>query len=161
MPELTPVEESGSRTLVLDRQYPDPIEDVWSAFTTSERLGRWFGTFTGEGGAGGSVSLTITGEVDAGGAVAEPVTVNVRECEPPRRLVVDIPENSDRSWLVAVTLAPSATGTTVRFEQRLPEGLGLADVEAGWNWYLDRLGAVLAGTPMPDWKAYEPREEVG
>ncbi len=156
MPEA-PADQSADRRVLLHREYPDPIEEVWSAFTTSERLGRWFGTFTGDGGAGGTVSLTVTGEVDAGGEVAEPVTVTVHDCEPPHRLVVEIPENeSARSWLITVTLAAGADGTTLRFEQHLTDGLETTDVEAGWNWYLDRLTATLRGVPMPDWAAYEP-----
>lgn len=156
MPEA-PADQSEARLVVLHRDYPDSIDEVWSAFTTSERLGRWFGTFVGEGGPGGTVSLTVTGEVDAGGEVAEPVTVTVHDCAPPHRLVVEIPENdSPRSWLITVTLAATAKGTTLQFEQHLTDGLETADVEAGWNWYLDRLSASLRGTAKPDWPRYEP-----
>ena len=33
-----------------------------------------------------------------------------------------------------------------------------ADVEAGWSWYLDRLGATLHDAPMPAWTGYAPAE---
>ena len=33
------------------------------------------------------------------------------------------------------------------------------DVEAGWSWYLDRLGAALHDAPMPTWTDYAPRQE--
>lgn len=145
-----------SRRLTLRREYPDPVDDVWAAFTESERLGRWFGTYTGRGRAGGTVELTITGEADAGGEVGEPTTVTIVECAAPHRLVVDIPENASRSWRVEVDLTPAGDGTVVVFTQDVVEGLAVADVEAGWRWYLDRLGASLHDTPMPDWADYAP-----
>ena len=36
------------------------------------------------------------------------------------------------------------------------EGVDPADVEAGWSWYLDRLGAALHDAPMPQWPDYAP-----
>jgi len=103
------------------------------------------------------VELTVTGEVDAGGAVADPVTVTIHECAAPHRLVVEVPDEPGRSsWLIEVTLAGTGGGTELTFVQRLVEGLDQADVAAGWNWYLDRLGASLHGAPMPEWSAYAP-----
>lgn len=145
-----------AQRLTLHRDYPDPIEEVWSAFTESERLGRWFGTYTGHGRPGGTVELTITGEEEAGGEAGTPTTVTVVECDAPRRLVVDIPEGTARTWRVAVDLTESGTGTALVFAQDVVDGLNLADVEAGWRWYLDRLGATLHGGPMPDWTTYAP-----
>lgn len=142
--------------LVLRREYPDPIEDVWAAFTDSERLGRWIGTYTGRGRPGGTVEFVMTGEVDAGGEAAPPATVTVHECDAPRRLVVDIPESPERSWRVEVDLTPSGTGTALVFTQDIVDGLDATDVRAGWNWYLDRLEASLHATPMPDWADYAP-----
>ena len=99
----------------------------------------------------------MTGEVDAGGEVAPPVTVTIVECDPPRRLVLDIPEGDKAPWRVAVTLTEEAGRTVLLFEQHVLEGVSPADVEAGWNWYLDRLGAVLHDEPMPAW-TYVPEE---
>lgn len=170
--------DEGSRLVVLRREYPDPIDDVWSALTESERTARWIGTWTGRGEEAGvssgphrvmpgdpassprstetTVQFTMTGEVDAGGEVAPPVTVTIVECDPPRRLVLDIPEGENRPWRVAVSLAEEAGRTVLLFEQRVIEGVDLADVEAGWSWYLDRLGASLHDTPMPQWPDYAP-----
>ncbi len=145
-----------ARRLTLHREYPDPIQDVWAAFTESDRLGRWYGTYTGRGRPGGTVELTMTGEVDAGGEVAAPTTVTVVECVAPRRLVVDIPEGATRTWRLAVDLTESGSGTVLEFVQDVAVGLDLADVEAGWRWYLDRFGAALRGDPMPDWTDYAP-----
>jgi uncharacterized protein YndB with AHSA1/START domain len=152
----TDLQGDDGRTLVLRREYPDPIGEVWAALTESDRLARWIGTHTGGGAPGGTVRFTLTGEADAGGEVAEPATVTILECDPPRRLVVDFPEADDRTWRVAVTLAAEAGGTVLVFEQRVVDGLDPADVAAGWSWYLDRLGASLHGEPMPAWADYLP-----
>ena len=153
---MTTDPHDDGRTLVLRREYPDPVGQVWAALTEPDRLARWIGTYTGAGGPGSTVEFTMTGEVDAGGEVAPPVTVPVLECEPPRRLVVDIPESVDRIWRVAVTLAAEGGRTVLRFEQPVPHGVDPADIEAGWSWYLDRLGASLHGGPMPAWEDYVP-----
>jgi uncharacterized protein YndB with AHSA1/START domain len=150
--------DEGSRLVVLRREWSDPIDDVWSALTESDRTARWIGTYTGVGRVGGGVEFTMTGEVDAGGEVAPPVTVTIVECDPPRRLVLDIPEGDKPPWRVAVTLNEEAGRTVLLFEQRVIEGISPADVEAGWNWYLDRLGAVLHDEPMPSW-TYTPEGE--
>ncbi|GAA3390706.1 SRPBCC domain-containing protein [Cryptosporangium minutisporangium] len=147
----------GTELVVLHRTFPDRVEDVWAALTESHRLARWIGSFTGEGGTGGTVEFTVTGEVDAGGEVAEPVTVSILDCSPPTRLVVDFPADGGGSWHIAVTLAEHAGGTTLEFTQRLAAGVDATDVEAGWRWYLDRLAASVAGTPMPNWDDYAPK----
>lgn len=141
--------------VVVHRSYPEPVEDVWSAFTESDRLARWIGSYTGTGRPGGTVEFTMTGEVDAGGEVAAPVTVTIHECVAPRRLAVEIPQG-DGAWQVRVDLTPTDGGTDVVFTQRPVTGVPAADIEAGWSWYLDRLGATLRGLPMPAWSDYTP-----
>ena len=69
---------------------------------------------------------------------------------------MDIPESADRIWRVAVTLTRADGRTALRFEQRSAEGVDPADVRAGWDWYLDRMGASLRGAPMPAWADYAP-----
>ncbi len=155
----TPHPTTAPREIVLHRRYATSAEDVWAAFTESERLARWIGHYTGRGRPGGTVEFTVTGELDAGGGVAEPVTVTIHECAPPHRLVVDVPEygtDGARSWWVAVDIAPDGDGAALTFTQRPVDGPSTAEVTAGWNWYLDRLGAALHGGPMPAWSDYTP-----
>lgn len=146
----------GTETLVLHRAYPDPIGDVWAALTESDRLARWMGHYEGEGGTGGTVELTVTGELDAGGTEGEPSTVQIVECSPPNRLIVDMPSYDGGTWRLALTLTGHESGTTLVFEQRLAAGTPVDDIEAGWRWYLDRLGASLTDDPMPAWDDYAP-----
>jgi uncharacterized protein YndB with AHSA1/START domain len=147
---------TAPREIVLHRGYATSPEDVWAAFTESDRLARWFGRYTGHGRPGGTVELTVTGELDAGGEVADPVTVAVHECAPPHRLVVEVPSNGTGSWWIAVDIAPEGDGAALTFTQRLVDGITAEEVTAGWRWYLDRLGAVLDGGPKPAWSDYAP-----
>jgi uncharacterized protein YndB with AHSA1/START domain len=147
---------TAPREIVLHRGYATSPEDVWAAFTESDRLARWFGRYTGNGRPGGSVELTVTGELDAGGEIAEPVTVAVHECAPPHRLVVEVPSNGTGSWWIAVDIAPDGDGAALTFTQRLVDGITAEEVTAGWRWYLDRLGAALEGGPKPAWSDYAP-----
>ena len=39
-----PQVDAEGRVVVLRREWPDPIDDVWSALTESERTARWIGT---------------------------------------------------------------------------------------------------------------------
>jgi len=131
----------------LRRTYPVPVDDVWAALTVSARTAAWIGTFTGPG---PQYEFVLTGEVDAGGEIAPPVTLTVHECVPGSRLVVEIPQG-DTAWTMAVDLAPAGSGTDLTLFQAPPPGFDPVDVEAGWAWYLDRLGAVLTGAAMPEW----------
>lgn len=148
--------EDGAVTVVWRREYPDPPEDVWSAITESDRLGRWIGTWTGEARVGGAVAFTMTGEIDAGGEECEPMDVTILACDPPERLAVELPGDAGQAWRVELTVEPSGDGSVLHFAQRFAAGTRRDDIEAGWQWYLDRLTASLQGTAMPDWVDYEP-----
>ena len=41
-------ERGAGATLVIERTFRAPVEDVWAAVTESQRLGRWIGTWTGD-----------------------------------------------------------------------------------------------------------------
>ena len=142
----------GGRALIFNRSYDYPIDHVWSALTDSDRLARWYGSYEGEAGVGGTVYLTMTAEEDAGG---EPATVHIVECEPPHRLTVDIVEN-ERTWRIGLTLLEDSGTTSLIFEQSIPPEMETSDVGTGWHWYLDRLTAAVSGNPMPKWDDYHP-----
>lgn len=144
----------GRDTLRFRREYPDPPPQVWPALTESDRLARWFGSFTGDARPGGTVELTMTSAEDAGGA---PSSVRIVDCDPPHRLEVSIAEPDADPWEITVTLADAPDGGTVlHFQQVLPAGFAVSDAGPGWHWYLDRLGASLSGTAFPDWDDYHP-----
>ena len=53
------------RDLVLVRDLPGSIDDVWASLTESERTGRWFASWTGDGRVGGAITLTLVAEEGA------------------------------------------------------------------------------------------------
>ncbi|MFD6066605.1 SRPBCC family protein [Amycolatopsis lurida] len=136
----------------LRREYPDPIEDVWSALTEAERTARWIGTWTGEAGVGNTIMLSMTAEEGS-----EPGPAVIRECDPPKRLVMDLHNTGEPTWRVELTLTPRGDGTVLDFVHRMPKpDWDTSDIAKGWHFYLDRLGASLAGEPVPEWDTYTP-----
>lgn len=132
------------------RSYHEPIEDVWSALTDSDRVARWLGTVSGDPGSG-AVELVMTEEEGA-----TPQVVTIVECAPPTRLVVDVP-SPDGTWRLHVVLATEGDVTTLAFTQRLAEPYDASSVGPGWHYYLDRLGAVVDGADVPaSWDDYYP-----
>lgn len=136
----------------LRREYPDPIEDVWSALTDPERTARWIGTWTGETGVGNTIMLSMTAEEGS-----EPGPAVIRECDPPKRLVMDLHNTGEPTWRVELTLTPRGEGTVLDFVHRMPKpDWDTSDIAKGWHFYLDRLSASLAGEPVPEWDGYTP-----
>ncbi|MGI5248163.1 SRPBCC family protein [Actinacidiphila glaucinigra] len=132
-----------ARTVLLRRTYDAPVEDVWDACTTAERIGRWFMPVTGELRLGGRYQL----QGNAGGEVLR--------CEPPKLLRV--------SWVMGE--APGFSEVEVRLAARdaertvlelehvavVPPGMwdrfGPGAVGVGWDLGLLGLGLHLAGEP--------------
>ncbi|MER7862849.1 SRPBCC family protein [Amycolatopsis japonica] len=138
--------------LELRREYPDPIEDVWSALTEPARTARWIGPWTGEAGVGNTIMLTMTAEEGS-----EPGPAVIRECDPPKRLVMDLGVTDQPAWRVELTLTERGEGTVLDFVHLLPETeWDTSDIVKGWHFYLDRLGASLVGDPVPEWDTYTP-----
>jgi uncharacterized protein YndB with AHSA1/START domain len=134
-------------TVVLRRTYDAPIEDVWSACTEAERLGRWFLPVTGDLRLGGHYQL----EGNAGGEILV--------CEPPRRLVVTWiygDPGPDPFSEVEVQLSPTGGGTLLELEHRAIveddfwKQFGPGAVGIGWDLTLLGLAAYLQGTPKPE-----------
>jgi uncharacterized protein YndB with AHSA1/START domain len=147
---VTP-EADGRQRLEFRRSWPDPIEDVWSALTEPERLARWIGAYDGARGAGGTGTFTMTHE--EGEPIGEPMTI--RECDPPRRLVIEWVQQGAEHWSVALDLWTDEGRTVLRFVQMFPAGADVVDFAMGWHWYLDRLDAEVGGRPVSgDWDAF-------
>ncbi|WP_151526847.1 SRPBCC domain-containing protein [Serinicoccus kebangsaanensis] len=124
----------GQQHLVLTRTFTAPVQDVWAAITESERLGRWFGTWTGDP-ASGRVEVSWAYEDEAG---SEPYVIEV--CEEPTRLRVhNESDDADQVWTLDLRLAEEDGVTTLRFAQVLTDPALVVDVGPGWEYYLDRL----------------------
>ncbi len=142
--------------LTFTRTFAAPLEDVWAACTEPARMEPWIGTWTGDP-AAGQVVFRMTAEGDD---VPEEVYL-VEACEPPRRFVVRsrdaAPFSADGSgprvhWQHTLELAEADGVTTLSFTQVVPDGPVGADMVAsvgpGWDYYLDRLVAAVAGDDL-------------
>ena len=145
-PVGTVTRDASGVLLQLRAHLPVAVDVAWAALTDPGQLGRWFGTWTGDPGTG-QVVLT---SVEGGG----PAPVHLRVCEPPHRLDVEL-ASPDGAWPLSVRLAPQDGGCTVQLVHRLVEPYDAGSVGPGWQYYLDRLAAVVTGEPVPtDWEAY-------
>jgi uncharacterized protein YndB with AHSA1/START domain len=132
------------------RTFDEAVEDVWAALTEPDRVARWFGRWTGDP-SSGSVEMTMTEEVEG-----LPQTVTIVVCEPPNRLVVDVP-GPDGTWHLSATVQDRDGRTALSFVHHLAEPYDASSIGPGWHFYLDRLGAVVVGGPLPDsWEDYYP-----
>ena len=139
--------------LTLERKVTADAIAVWPFLTESRELGIWFANYVGDPDSGEVVLSMTAEEGDATSAV------EILDCSAPEHLVVQTTDESG-SWSLELELLDGGhepgSGTTIRFTQHeLPLAL-LPDVGAGWEWYLDRLVAAIAGAPMPAWDDYYP-----
>ncbi len=139
------------RDLVLERVLPGSIDDAWASITESDRLARWFCTWTGEPRVGATLELTLVAEEGDTTSQAE-----ILACEPPTHLAVSTHDQSG-SWSLEATLTPiDSNHTLLSFVHHLDQEAKPGEVGPGWQYYLDRLAAAISGNPMPDWDDYWP-----
>ncbi|SNT55917.1 Activator of Hsp90 ATPase homolog 1-like protein [Asanoa hainanensis] len=147
-----PAEGGGEEvSVVLRRTYAAPVEDVWDALTTPDRIARWFYPLTGDLREGGTFQL----EGNAGG--------EIRRCEPPHRLTVTF---GGPTSVVNLTLsAGTADDTELELTHTVPiemagSGAGALFVGPGWDGALLGLALHLAGEVFDDPIAHANSPEV-
>jgi uncharacterized protein YndB with AHSA1/START domain len=131
-----PERRDGQDHLVLTRTFAASVDDVWAALTESERLGRWFATWTGDP-AEGQVEVTWAFEDDL---PVETYVIDV--CRAPHHLRVhNINVDPGEVWTLDARLHEEGGRTVLTFAQVLTEGAAhpVTDVGPGWEYYLDRL----------------------
>ena len=96
--ERRQLDAGEARVAVMRRTYRAPIEDVWDACTTPERLARWYVPVTGEFRAGGRIEQAMMGS-------GEIVT-----CDPPHRLVLAL--GSERTDEIELRLTAAGDAVT-------------------------------------------------
>lgn len=150
-----PTGKLEGQQLTIERTFRAPIDDVWASLTEPERVARWYGTVEGDLRAGHTIMVTMTVE---DGAPTEPV--NIIECEPPHRFLIETAGMGD-PWRLHVKLDESHGITTMTFTQQLADGLDPTDIGPGWEFYADRHHAALNGNDLPDWAADRYQELLG
>ena len=141
--------EDDGRTLLLPRSFRAPVEDVWASVTESERVGRWFGTWTGDP-ADGFVMVSMNAEAEP----VPPARFDIVVCEPPHRLTVES-RDVHGTWRITVELSEADGATTLLFRQDDLDPSSAHEIGPGWEWYLDRLVAVHEGRRPPDLEDFE------
>lgn len=127
-----------ARVMTISQTYDAPVEDVWDACTSAERIPRWFLPVSGDLKLGGRYQL----EGNAGGTV--------ERCDPPHSFAATWEMGGEVSW-IEVRLTEAGAGRT-RFElehvahvddQRWAE-YGPGAVGVGWDGALLGLASHLA-----------------
>lgn len=134
--ELRQRADGGS--VVLRRRYSEPIEDVWSACTDRDRLGRWFGNVTGALQLGAIVVVEI--------GRAETLACRILQCDPPHRLTVTSTYGKMTPDEVELRLMKDGDGTVLELEHRSAHtAVWATGVGPGWEDWLFRLSIMLGG----------------
>lgn len=148
--------EDGVGVVRIEERYETGIDDLWSAITDPDRLGRWYGKVEGDLRPGGEFRLYI--EADDLESIGR-----VEACEPPRRLLLTMRE-TDESYergrgvppfdaTNEVTLASDGDQTILVLEVRGMPADKVAFWGAGWQIHLENLTAFLAGREPADVEA--------
>lgn len=148
----------NGKAVVLERDYDAPIEDVWDALTSPERISRWFLPVSGEYRVGGRYQL----EGNAGGEIVA--------CERPSRFRVTWfygePATPVDTSEVEVRLSPIAGDRTRLQLEHVADvpadrwgEYGPGAVGVGWDGALLGLGLHLAGGRIDDPLAWMVSDE--
>ena len=153
-----PLGDSEGKAVRLQRSYDSPIEDVWEALTTPERISRWFLPISGDYRLGGRYQL----EGNAGGEILE--------CDRPHRfrvswLMAEMADGGPASEVV-VRLTPVGAGsTTVELEHiaivpdEFWDQFGPGAVGVGWDGAVLGLSLHMRGGSVGDPIAWQLSEE--
>ena len=128
----------GVHHLVIERTFDASIDDVWAAVTEPERMARWIGTWTGDPATRRVDFRMLFEDGDSSEAV------EIRECDPPRRLAVTT-HAGELSWLLELDLTERGGVTTLVFTQPAIDPAQAENTGPGWEYYLDRLVAAETG----------------
>jgi uncharacterized protein YndB with AHSA1/START domain len=131
----------GKGVVHLEDHYDTDVDDLWSALTQPDRLGRWLGEFEGDLRVGGEFRARFFASGWEG-------TGRVEACDPPHSLrVVTLGTDETDEQTTEATLAPAGDRTLLVVEQRGMPVEHLAGYGAGNQIHLEDLAAHLAGGP--------------
>ncbi|MGF3053023.1 SRPBCC family protein [Microbacterium sp. YY-03] len=133
---------SGFR-LVYEDVYATDIADLWQAITTIDRLARWMVDLTGDLRVGGTWAV-VAKEGEPSWA-----TGTITTCDAPRSFTSTWHAIEEEPTDLVVALDEVENGTRMRL---VHTGIRSIFYGAGWQTYLERLAAHLAGEEAPfDW----------
>ncbi len=138
-------------SVVFHRRYPKPIEKVWAAVTTPERLADWLAVAEIAFEPGGAIRLTWNNQHTMEGRVVA--------CEPPRLFAWSWPLDG-RETEVRFELEADDDGgclLTLTHSGLSPRAGPGAGVRAGWHAHLAGLPEAIEGRATP-WATKTARE---
>jgi uncharacterized protein YndB with AHSA1/START domain len=141
--------------LVFDRTLKRPVEKVWAALTTPERISDWMiADAEVEPRLGGRYALNFRNADHRMEGV-------ITRWEPPHLLAFTWPEFADRpATLVTWALSPDPVGCRLTLTHSFPGSDDFAAYGSGWHWHLDALPAAVDGIATPwDRPAWEKLRE--
>ena len=156
------IAEGAARTAVLRRRYDAPIDEVWNAITTPDRVDRFFLPLSGDLRAGGSFALQGQASGD------------ILACDAPHLLRLQWTPPGDRGYSDQVEVRLTADGldaTWLELEHasvadvfRNDPDTGCYGVGTGWEGPLHYLGEYLRGAlpdrPSTEWYTFDETEEL-
>lgn len=88
---------------------------------------------------------------------ATPIRYSVDRCEPPRLLQVSSSTDVG-DWDLELRVEPAGAGSTLSLSHLVTDAASIDSIGPGWEYYLDRLAAAIAGTDPDavDWVDYYP-----
>ncbi len=131
-----------SLRVVFHRTLAAPIDQVWAALTTPERLAHWFAQATVDLRVGGTLRLRWIG--------SEETVMQITVCDPPRSIAWQW-HLDGRTTLVRFDLATAGDGCalTLTHSGLSPRAGRGAGVRAGWHAHLDGIEDAIRDSPTP------------
>lgn len=134
----------GRGAVRMEDRYDTDIDDLWSALTDPQRLGRWIADVDGDLCLGGEFRASFTSGWEGPG--------RVDVCDAPRRLMVTMSPGQGDETVIEAELVADGEQTYLVIEER---GLPLDELAAhgaGWQAHVEDLAAHLAGRERVDWR---------
>ena len=135
--------ESTTRSVIVEKEFPQPPEKVWRALTEKSLIEQWLMKNDFEPVTGHTFTLRMDPVKGWNGVI----DCEVLAVEPPRVLVYSW-ETLGLGSVVTFTLTPTDSGTHVRVEQSgFGENQDQAYNGAKWGWqnFIGKLEGVVAG----------------
>jgi uncharacterized protein YndB with AHSA1/START domain len=129
----------GRPALRLERYLPHPVERVWRAVSEPAEVRRWMP-------AAADWTLTLGAEFELGGQPGQ-----ITELDPPHLIGWTFGADRFRCKLQA-----KGDGCALVFTHIFSDAAPAAQTAAGWECYLDRLDAQLAGQDLSEERAHQP-----
>ncbi len=120
-----------------ERRFSVPVDELWDALTSPERLARWLAPGSVGSGTDGAVRL----EFGEGGIV----TGRVLHWDPPSLLEYEWRFAGETESVVRFELSPTAEGTLLVLDHRALADPNAAGYSAGWHAHLASLSDHLEG----------------